>query len=212
MERDTGRHLFRAWLDYLGWGPVEAARRFRLDRTTIYRYLQGAGWTRHTQEKMAAAIGITPQEFLAGPPGWEFEGQYGRVADAAYSYRTQEGLVEIPLYRGIPDDFDRPPDDSYAITVQIARPGRVIIEVNDDSMAPRIEPGDLVIVDKEMTNPQSRQVVVVAVGEKRYLAQWLVQDRKVYLRWYNGRWPDLEVDRDQVMVMGTAVKIVAGEL
>ncbi len=119
----------------------------------------------------------------------------------------------VPLFRDYPEiDFREDPGETHAIPEKDALPGRVVFVAPDEGMAPRIKPGDLLLIDTERVKAQSRDCVVARNGTHSYLAIWLVQDRKVYLRWLNGRWPDMEIDPFKVRVLGTAVKILSGDL
>jgi len=212
-EKDErGRSLFSAWMEHCGWGPAEASRRLGIDRSTVYRYLRGAGWTRYTQHRMAKALGLSQEEFLAGPPGWSQDEQNEPVRRFRLAFTG--GLVDVPFYVGIPDSgFEELPDDTYPVPSRDAGPGRCVIEVTDDGMSPRVRPGDKVLVDTDRIKPQSQDTVVVQVEDKRYLAQWVIRDRKVYLEWLNGRWPAMKVeDSTRVKVLGTAIRIVSGDL
>ena len=199
-------------MDFLGWGPSKAAKKLGIDRKSVYRYLEGSGWTRHTQAKMARGLGMTQTEFLDGPPNWP--GSEQSKEDRQSILSTRGGLVDVPFYVGVPEfGLATEANGTYAVPLRDGGPDRCAMEVTDDGMAPRIRPGDIVLLDTERTRPKSRDVVAVKVDGETHLAIWIIRDREVVLTWLNGRWPEMEIaDPSSVTVIGTAVKIVAGEL
>jgi phage repressor protein C with HTH and peptisase S24 domain len=87
-----------------------------------------------------------------------------------------------------------------------------VIRIADESMQPRIEPGDLILVDYA-GRPRSGNIVIATFNGRAVVKRYFRRKGRVVLRSMNPRHPDIEVkETDQLEVGGVALRIVDGAL
>ena len=121
--------------------------------------------------------------------------------------------AQLPYYESIPagKPGDVTPDDYYStigVLRSLAKPGRYVLKVDGDSMAPKIEDGDLVLVD---TNPfpRSRQIVVALLNGEGTLKQLIRKKRQIILHPLNPEHDDIPIkESDELQIQGVVIELV----
>ncbi len=89
---------------------------------------------------------------------------------------------------------------------------RYVIRVTGDSMEPRIEDGDLVLVDYSK-EPRPGNIVIALINGAAVVKKYLRQKGRVILRSMNPRYADIEIkETDQFLIAGVVLRIVEGAL
>ena len=125
--------------------------------------------------------------------------------------------AQLPYYESIPagKPGDVTPDDYYStigVLRNLAKPGRYVLKVDGDSMAPKIEDGDLVLVDTKPF-PRSRQIVVALLNGEGTLKQLIRKKGQIILHPLNPEHKDIEIgEQDDLQIQGVVIDIVRRSL
>lgn len=177
--------------------PVaELARRSGVDRGSLYRYMNGAGWSRKTLRAIASSFGVSDSEFLAGPTSID-DPREVHVAELPYFEAVPAGGIDTADETG----------ETYPVLRHRAKAGRVVVKVAGQSMYPTIWDGDLVLVDTAQQTPRSGSIVVARAN-----GGWtLKRIRRTRSLWFltgdNPQVPPIEVEED-LEVLGAVLGIV----
>jgi phage repressor protein C with HTH and peptisase S24 domain len=94
---------------------------------------------------------------------------------------------------GRPDElFSDPPADTHKVARHLGKENRYVIRVKGDSMAPRIQDGDLILVDY-IKEPRPGNTVVTTVNGGVLVKKYLLRDGRVVLKSTNPQYADIEV-------------------
>lgn len=127
------------------------------------------------------------------------------------------------IYENLPffDEFRVPagkPDEVVSdgtvsvrkVVRHLAKGNRYVIRVTGDSMRPRIEDGDLILVDYSR-EPSAGNIVVAMINGAAVVKKFLRQNGQIILRSTNPKYPDIEVkETDQFQIAGVVLRIVEG--
>lgn len=96
--------------------------------------------------------------------------------------------------------------DEYVDRGTVTDPNAFALVVEGDSMSPRINSGDIVIISPN-TPVTSRSIAAVALGENRTLKTVLfIDDEKVLLKPENESYSPILVDRSRITFIGRVVE------
>ena len=131
----------------------------------------------------------------------------------------EEIYEELPFYdefrvpAGKPDPVTSDGTMSVRKVVRhLARGNRYVIRVTGDSMEPRIEHGDLVLVDYTK-EPRPGNIVIALINGAAVVKKFLRQKGRVILRSTNPKYSDIEIaEADQFVIAGVVLRIVEGTL
>jgi SOS-response transcriptional repressor LexA len=129
----------------------------------------------------------------------------------------EEIYEELPFFdqfrvpAGKPDEVPHDGVMSVRKVVRhLAKGNRYIIRVIGDSMQPRIEDGDLILVDYAK-EPRAGDIVVALINGAAVVKKFLRQDGSVILRSGNPNYSDIEIkETDQFQIAGVVLSIVEG--
>lgn len=94
----------------------------------------------------------------------------------------------------------------------LAKGSRYVIRVRGDSMEPRIQDGDLILVDYSK-EPRPGQVVIALVNDSAVVKKFLIKMGSVVLRSANPRYADIEIrETDRFRIAGVVLRIVEGSV
>ena len=94
----------------------------------------------------------------------------------------------------------------------LAKENRYVIRVKDDSTAPRIQDGDLILVDY-IKEPRLGNIVVATVNCGVVVKKYLLRGGRVVLISMNPEYVNIEVkETDQFVIAGVVLRIVEGAL
>jgi len=131
----------------------------------------------------------------------------------------EERYADLPFFdqfripAGRPDElFSDPPADTHKVVRHLAKENRYVIRVKGDSMAPRIQDGDLILVDY-IKEPRPGNMVVATVNGGVVVKKYMRREGRVVLKSMNPQYADIEVgDTDQFVIAGVVLRIVEGAL
>ena len=129
----------------------------------------------------------------------------------------EERYADLPFFdqfripAGRPDElFSDPPADTHKVVRHLAKENRYVIRVKGDSMAPRIQDGDLILVDY-IKEPRPGNIVVATVNGGVVVKQYLRREGRVVLKSMNPQYADIEIrETDQFQIAGVVLRIVEG--
>lgn len=122
-------------------------------------------------------------------------------------------VVMLKRFHSIPSDWSDEASSEAADLVAVSRSqaqeGDVLLDVTDDTMEPDYPAGCTVLIDPSLAKPYAGDVIVVTVGEERFLRLvrrrgrelWAIPTNRSY-----GTTQDVRIDnRADVRVLGTAL-------
>jgi DNA polymerase V len=131
----------------------------------------------------------------------------------------EELYEELPFFdqfrvpAGKPDQV--PADGTMSVRKvvrHLAKGNRYVIRVTGDSMQPRIEDGDLILVDYSK-EPTPGNIVVAMINGAAVVKKFLRQNGQIILRSANPKYADIEIkETDQFQIAGVVLRIVEGVL
>jgi len=87
---------------------------------------------------------------------------------------------------------------------------RYVIRVRGDSMEPRIQDGDLLLVDYTK-EPRPGNIVIALINSEAVVKKYLRQKGRVILRSTNPKYSDIEIaETDHFLIAGVVLRIVEG--
>jgi len=127
------------------------------------------------------------------------------------------------IYEDLPffDEFRVPagkPDEGVSdgtvsvrkVVRHLAQGNRYVIRVRGDSMEPRIQDGDLILVDYSK-EPHPGNIVIALVNGAAVVKKFMLEMGRVILRSANPRYSDIEImEPDQFQIAGVVLRIVEG--
>ncbi|WP_028450594.1 LexA family transcriptional regulator [Chitinibacter tainanensis] len=149
----------RQWMRHFGLSQAQLGERAGVPQPTVHRILSGdtASPRAATLRKLIDALGLSVSEFEAGPGA-------RAVAEAAV-----ETLVAIPVIEGFVDTQPHFAAQGLGFSAVLARqlaadPATLIAAVAPhQSMAPTIQKGDWVLIDRARTELCAGQIFAVAM-------------------------------------------------
>jgi DNA polymerase V len=131
----------------------------------------------------------------------------------------EERYADLPFFdqfripAGRPDElFSDPPAETHKVVRHLAKENRYVIRVKGDSMAPRIQDGDLILVDY-IKEPRPGNIVVATVNGGVVVKKYLVREGCVVLKSMNPEYADIEIkETDQFEIKGVVLRIVEGSV
>jgi DNA polymerase V len=174
-------------------------------------------------------LAVAKEIASAKKPTPEFNVVYGDFAKPpAIDYRDPRHEHDQPqeeIYEELPffDQFrvpagkpDEVPHDGVMsvrkVIRHLAKGNRYVIRVIGDSMQPRIEDGDLILVDYAK-EPRPGDIVVALINGAAVVKKFLHQNGPVILQSSNPNYSDIEIkETDQFKIAGVVLRIVEGVL
>jgi SOS-response transcriptional repressor LexA len=131
----------------------------------------------------------------------------------------EEIYEELPFFdqfrvpAGKPDEVPHDGTMSVRKVVRhLAKGNRYVIRVIGDSMQPRIEDGDLILVDYAK-EPLPGDIVVALINGAAVVKKYLRPDGQLILRSMNPKYADIDIkETDQFQIAGVVLRIVEGAL
>jgi len=163
--------------------------------------------------KIAKITGVHPHWLLTG------EGEmYAKAAQPANVFpldtarRHAPALMNLPLISAVPAGklaLNFPPDyvDDYVTVDDVKDPQAFALKVKGNSMAPRIEDGDTVIVSPAQ-EPRSGDICVVRVGGEDTLKKVKFEGNYIHLIPLNPDFEPMTVKRKDVNFCWKVVKLI----
>ncbi len=101
---------------------------------------------------------------------------------------------------------------AHMVVRHLAKGNRYVIRVTGDSMEPRIQDGDLVLVDYPKET-RTGNIVIAMINGAAVIKKFLRQKGQVILRSMNPKYADIIVtESDQFTIADVALKVVESDL
>jgi DNA polymerase V len=146
------------------------------------------------------------------PPAIDFgDPKHNHESQREEIYEDLPFFDEFRVPAAKPDEVTSDGSVSVRQVVQhLTQGNRYVIRVTGDSMQPRIEDGDLILVDYSM-EPRPGNIVVAMINGAAVVKKFLRQNAQIILRSTNPKYADIEVkETDQFQVAGVVLRIVEG--
>ncbi len=200
----------------------------RLKRLYETRYVPGFRSVSRNIDDWLEDVQPTAEGQDAPPVGNVIRGDFSVKERPAVDYsdpRHQHDAPREELYEELPfyDEFRVPagkPDHVTSdgtmsvrhVVRHLAKGNRYVIRVRGDSMEPRIQDGDLLLVDYSR-EPRPGNIVIALINSEAVVKKYLRQKGRVILRSTNPKYSDIEIrDTDQFLIAGVVLRIVEGAL
>jgi SOS-response transcriptional repressor LexA len=163
--------------------------------------------------RLAKATGVQPSWLLTGEGEmYPLPSRPENVYVLPQSPRRNVRLVDLPLISAVPAGRTTPmfhPDyvDDYVTTDDVKDPGAFALKVKGNSMAPRIEDGDVVIVSPQQ-EAHSGDICVVRVDGEDTLKKVKFEGNYIHLIPLNPEFDPMTVKRKDVNFVWKVVKLV----
>jgi repressor LexA len=203
----------------------EARLRKELDQTDLAAKIDVATRTVQRWEKgeqvpdsnflmrIAKATGVIPHWLLAGDGEvYSLPGKPSNVIPIPTSRYRKVNLIHLPLLAsvpgGIPNLIFHPDHVERYITVDDIRdPNAFALEVKGNSMAPRIENGDIIIVSP-VFEARSGDICVVRVQDEDTVKRVKIEDQFIHLIPLNPEFEPMAIRKKDVTFMWKVVKVI----
>jgi repressor LexA len=163
--------------------------------------------------RIAKATGVTPHWLLTGkgtmfPP----EQIKSKIIPLPTNRYKKVSLVSLPLLSSVPGGAARhifhPEHIERHITVDNVRdPNAFALEVKGNSMAPRIESGDIIVVSPTH-EVKNGDICVVRVDEEDTVKQIKIDDQFLHLIPLNSEYEPMVVRKRDVSFMWRVIKVI----
>jgi repressor LexA len=163
--------------------------------------------------RIAKATGVIPHWLLTGEgEPYATPGAHAKVIPIPTSRYRKVDLISLPLLAsvpgGVPNLIFHPDHVERYITVDDVRdPNAFALEVKGNSMAPRIEDGDIIVVSPKLET-RSGDICVVRVQEEDTVKRVKVEEQFVHLIPLNPEFEPMAVRKRDVTFMWRVVKVI----
>ncbi len=163
--------------------------------------------------RIAKGTGVIPHWLLTGE-GEMFPapGKQHNVLPIATSRYRKVRLISLPLLAsvpgGVPNLIFHPDHVERFITVDDVRdPNAFALEVKGNSMAPRIEDSDIIIVSPKL-EPKSGDICVVRVEDEDTVKRVKIENQFIHLIQLNPEFEPMAVRKRDVTFMWKVVRVI----
>lgn len=198
----------------------------RLKRLYETKYIPGFRSVSRNIDDWLEDAPAEPAQKETPPAGNVIKGDFSVKESVAVDYSDPRHEHDAPreeIYEDLPffDEFRVPagkPDEVTSdgtvsvrkVVRHLAKGNRYVIRVRSDSMEPRIEDGDLILVDYSK-EPRPGNTVIALVNGAAVVKKFMRQMDCVILRSANPIYQDIEVkETDQFQIAGVVLRIIEG--
>lgn len=197
-----------------GMEQAKLAARLDIATRTLQRWEKGEQTPdSDTLIKIARVTGVSPHWLLTGQ-GIKTQNE---PADAKYlsftppTYKRVK-LTTLPLLASVPGgvpriSFEREHAEKFITVDNINDPNAFALEVRGNSMAPRIEDGDIIVVSPH-TNARSGDICVVRVNDEDTVKRIKIEKDVVYLIPLNPEYEPIAVKKRDVSFIWKVIKVI----
>lgn len=164
--------------------------------------------------KLAKCIGIRPEWLLTGQGDmYPTLPKKSKIIPLYKEHALHKvNLVEIPLYASVPAGRTAAmfhPDfvERYVTVDNIKDPNAFALVVKGNSMSPKIEDGDIVVVSPQL-QARSGDICVVRVNDEDVLKKVKIEDQHIHLIPLNPDFEPVTVRKRDVMFVWRVIKII----
>jgi repressor LexA len=162
--------------------------------------------------RISKATGVTPHWLLTGGGEMYFQPGEAKVIPLPTSRYRKVELTSLPLLSsvpgGIPSLMFHPDHVEKYITVDDVHDSNAFaLEVRGNSMAPKIEDGDIIVVSPKM-EPRSGDICVVRVNEEDTVKRIKIEDQFLHLIPLNPEYEPIAIRKRDVSFMWKVIKVI----
>lgn len=163
--------------------------------------------------KIAKVTGVLPNWLLTGEGGmYVSPSRPDNVYPLSSALRRKTALIDLPLISSVPAGkvatmFHPDYVDDYVTVDDVKDPGAFALKVKGNSMAPRIEDGDIVIVSPQQ-EARSGDICVVRVDGEDTLKKVKFEGNYIHLIPFNPEFEPVTVKRKDVNFVWKVVKLI----
>jgi repressor LexA len=163
--------------------------------------------------RLAKAAGVAPHWLLTGE-GSMYVAEYpeGKILPLQTNRYKKVDLISLPLLSSVPGGapslmFHPEHVEKYITVDDIHDSGAFALEVKGNSMAPRIEDGDIIVVSPKL-DARSGDICVVRVSDEDTVKKIKIDENLVYLIPLNPDYEPMAVKKRDVTFMWKVVKVI----
>jgi len=163
--------------------------------------------------RLAKTTTVSPHWLLTGE-GSMFASEYpeGKILPLQTGRYRKVDLISLPLLSSVPGGapslmFHPEHVEKYITVDDIHDSGAFALEVKGNSMAPRIEDGDIIVVSPKL-DARSGDICVVRVSDEDTVKRIKIDDTLVYLIPLNPEYEPMAVKKRDVTFMWKVVKVI----
>ncbi len=196
------------------WEQSRFAARLDIATRTVQRWEKGEQVPDSNYlMRIAKYSGVSPHWLLTGDgemfPKPEEEGKVLQLPTSRY--RKVE-LMSLPLLSSVPGGAPSMifhPDyvEKYISVDDVNDSQAFALEVKGNSMAPRIEDGDIIVVSPKM-EARSGDICVVRVNEEDTVKRVKIEEQTIYLLPLNPEYEPMAVRKRDVMFIWRVIKVI----
>jgi repressor LexA len=204
---------------------IREARRGRgIDQVTLAARLDVASRTIQRWEKgeqvpdsnylmrLAKITGASPQWLLTGKGEMYPTRNEANVFPLATGRYRKVDLIQLPLLSSVPGGAPSMifhPDyvEKYITVDDVRDPSAFALEVKGNSMAPRIEDGDIIVVSPKL-EARSGDICVVRVNDEDTVKRIKIDDQFLHLVPLNPEYEPMVVRKKDVAFMWRVIKVI----
>lgn len=163
--------------------------------------------------RLAKITGVAPHWLLTGEGSmFSHEHPEGKILPLPTSRYQKVDLVTLPLLSSVPGGAPslifHPDYVEKHITVDDVHDSSAFaLEVKGNSMAPRIEDGDIIVVSPKL-DARSGDICVVRVNDEDTVKRVKIEDQLIYLIPLNPEYEPMAVKKRDVTFMWKVVKVI----
>ena len=163
--------------------------------------------------RLAKATGVAPHWLLTGD-GSMYVSEFpdGKILPLQTNRYRKVDLISLPLLSSVPGGapslmFHPEHVEKYITVDDIHDSGAFALEVKGDSMAPRIEDGDIIVVSPKL-DARSGDICVVRVSDEDTVKRVKIDENLIYLIPLNPEYEPMAVKKRDVTFMWKVVKVI----
>lgn len=197
-----------------GFDQARLAARLDIATRTLQRWEKGDQVPDSNDlVRIARLTGVAPHWLLTGegsPSG--SDPASGKILPLPVNRYRKVDLITLPLLSSVPGGapslmFHPEHVEKYITVDDIHDSGAFALEVKGNSMAPRIEDGDIIVVSPKL-DPRSGDICVVRVSDEDTVKRIKIDDSLVYLIPLNPEYEPMAVKKRDVSFMWKVVKVI----
>ena len=162
--------------------------------------------------RIAKITGVTPHWLLTGDGDMYAKPSEAAILPLATQRYKKVELVRLPLLSSVPGGAPSlifHPDyvEKYITVDDMRDPNAFALEVKGNSMAPRIEDGDIIVVSPRI-EARSGDICVVRINEEDTVKRIKIEERYLHLIPLNPEYEPMVVQKKDVAFMWRVVKVI----
>jgi SOS-response transcriptional repressor LexA len=162
--------------------------------------------------RLARIMGVSPQWLLTGDGSMVSPDASEKILPLPTQRYKKVDLISLPLLSSVPGGapslmFHPEYVEKYITVDSVNDSGAFALEVKGNSMAPRIEDSDIIVVSPKL-EARSGDICVVRVSDEDTVKRVKIDDQTVYLIPLNPEYDPMAVKKRDVAFMWRVVKVI----